>query len=178
MSKSASVRSSDVPRLDVDVIVEDDAWRALGEIEAVVLSAAAALCSLRADLIEGNAAATVMLADDAHMTALNSTFRGKPKTTNVLSFPAGALNAGDGEARHLGDIILARETVEREAREQDIPVQHHVQHLTVHGILHLVGFDHETDEDATEMEGVETSVLAALGVPDPYAPEHFEPKTK
>lgn len=178
MSKPPPVRSSGTPRLDVETVVEDERWRDLGEVERDVRVAANAVCSVRADLFDGATAATVMLADDAHVAELNSTFRSKPTPTNVLSFPAGALDTGEGEPHYLGDIILARETVEREAREQGIPVAHHVQHLTVHGILHLIGFDHLTDDDAAEMEGIETLVLATLGVPDPYAPELFEPVTR
>ncbi len=178
MSKPPPVRSSETPSLDVEIVVEDEHWHVLGDVEGIVGAAADALSSLRADLFDGATAATVMLADDAHVASLNGTFRGKPAPTNVLSFPAGVLGTGDGAPRYLGDIILARETVEREAREQDIAVAHHIQHLTVHGILHLIGFDHLTDDDAAEMEAIETSVLASLGVPDPYAPELFEPATK
>jgi probable rRNA maturation factor len=109
------------------------------------------------------------LSNDASVAVLNERFRGLAKPTNVLSFPAGN-GAPDGQ---IGDVILAQETVEREAREQGVPFEHHVQHLVVHGILHLLGYDHLTAADAEAMEGIEIKILSKLGVANPYteAPE-------
>jgi probable rRNA maturation factor len=109
----------------------------------------------------------VLLADDAHVRDMNAHWRGKDTATNVLSFPAAPAH-GPGP-RHLGDIVLACETVEREARAQDKPFDHHLVHLVVHGFLHLIGYDHGTDDEAEEMERRERDILARLGIPDPYA---------
>ena len=110
---------------------------------------------------------SVVLTDDAEQRELNQQWRGIDKSTNVLSFPQiepFALVSG-----LLGDIILARETLEREAAEMEISFEAHFTHLVVHGFLHLLGYDHVEDEDAEEMEGLETQILAALGIADPYA---------
>lgn len=112
-------------------------------------------------------ACTVMLADDARVQELNRDFRGKDKPTNVLSFPDGETVEEDGTL-YLGDIALAFETLEREAREQDKTLQAHVTHLMIHGILHLLGHDHEDIEEAEEMEGIEIKVMAACGLENPY----------
>lgn len=104
------------------------------------------------------------LGDDAFVRSLNVQFRGKDKATNVLSFPA-------GEPGFLGDVALARETVAREAAEQGKSQRDHARHLLVHGILHLLGYDHETDEQAIAMETLERRILARLGIADPYGDE-------
>ena len=98
------------------------------------------------------------------MRELNRDFRKKDAPTNVLSFPA-----PPNPERHLGDIALAFGVCAREAAEQRKPLAHHLQHLTVHGVLHLLGYDHIGDDEAEAMEGLERAVLAGLGVPDPYA---------
>jgi probable rRNA maturation factor len=110
----------------------------------------------------------VTLTDDAAIAKLNRRWREKAKATNVLSFPAPPPPAPDAP-RFLGDIVLAFETIEREAREEDKTLGAHLAHLTVHGILHLLGHDHETDAEAEAMEGLETRILATLGIADPYA---------
>jgi probable rRNA maturation factor len=116
----------------------------------------------------GVAQACIALSSDEHVRALNRTYRGKDKPTNVLSFPAAQPIDDDGPIQ-LGDIILAVETVEREADEQGVAPRDHLSHLVVHGLLHLLGFDHETVAEAEEMEGLETAILARLGIADPYA---------
>lgn len=103
---------------------------------------------------------TVVLADDDTVRDLNRTFRGSDKPTNVLSFK--------GEGRELGDVVLAYETVKREAKEQGKSFASHTAHLVVHGCLHLLGHDHERERDARKMETLETAILARLGFPDPY----------
>jgi probable rRNA maturation factor len=96
------------------------------------------------------------------MQALNLKWRGKDAPTNVLSFPSGE------EQGHLGDVVLAYETVEGEAEQQNIAIADHAAHLVVHGMLHLLGYDHEQEDDAVKMETLETEILATLGIADPY----------
>jgi probable rRNA maturation factor len=110
---------------------------------------------------------SVVLTDDAEQRELNRQWRGFDKTTNVLSFPQ--IEPFAPVSGLLGDITLARETVEKEAAEMGITLEAHFTHLVVHGFLHLLGYDHIEDEDAEEMEGLETQILATLGIADPYA---------
>jgi probable rRNA maturation factor len=112
---------------------------------------------------------SIVLTNDAEIRALNQTWRGKDAPTNVLSFPAGE-PFGDipGEPRPLGDVVLGGETVVAEARAKGISTADHASHLVVHGMLHLLGYDHDSDEDAARMETLETEILARLGIADPY----------
>jgi len=111
-----------------------------------------------------------VLADDGEQRRLNRTWRGRDAPTNVLAFPAApaGVPAVAGAPLLLGDIVLAGETVAREAAEQGKPFADHLRHLVVHGVLHLLGYDHDADEAAVAMEAIETSILAGLGVSDPY----------
>jgi probable rRNA maturation factor len=112
----------------------------------------------------------VTLTDDAHQRELNRRYRGQDVSTNVLAFRAWepGMHAPPGAPLLLGDVVLAFETVAREADEQVKPFCDHVRHLIVHGVLHLLGCDHRSEADAITMERLETSILAKLGVPDPY----------
>lgn len=110
---------------------------------------------------------SVVLTDDAEQRELNRQWRGFDKSTNVLSFPQ--IEPFAPVSGLLGDITLARETVEKEADEMGISFEAHFTHLVVHGFLHLLGYDHIEEEDAEEMEGLETDILATLGIADPYA---------
>ena len=154
-----------------DVLVTADCWQVEPEAEAVIQRAIAAAAELvDEDVAESEIA--VMLTDDPGIRTLNANWRGIDKPTNVLSFPA--LQAeGDrkpGEApRMLGDIAIAYQTLRREADEEDKPFDHHLSHLAVHGFLHLIGYDHEEDDEAEDMEALEREILAQLGIPDPYA---------
>jgi len=124
------------------------------------------------DAETGNAELAVMLTDDAGIRTLNSNWRGIDKPTNVLSFPALQPTGGrepDDAPRLLGDIAVAFETTQREARDEQKPFGHHLSHLAVHGFLHLIGYDHETDHEAEAMENLEREILASLDIPDPYA---------
>jgi len=112
----------------------------------------------------GMSGVSVLLASDETVRDLNNQFRGKDQPTNVLSFPA-----AQNPENHCGDIALAYETCAREAEEQGKPLGHHLQHLVAHGVLHLVGYDHQSDAEAEAMEALEREILAGLGVPDPYA---------
>lgn len=150
----------------IHVEVEDAAWTdALPRAEAV--AAAAGEAALAAAGRTGEVA--VLLADDAAVQDLNARFRGRDAATNVLSFPAAA-----SAAPHLGDVALACGVCAREAQAQGKPLEAHLRHLVVHGVLHLLGFDHESDAEAEAMEALERSVLAVQGVPDPYAPSRAD----
>ena len=117
---------------------------------------------------------SVRFTDDAEVQALNREYRHKDKPTNVLSFPMvqpdlleTLSNSDDGEVL-LGDIVLARETCTREAKEKNIPFADHAAHLIVHGTLHLLGYDHMEEHEAEEMEEMEVQALASIGITDPY----------
>ena len=153
----------------IEIEVEDAAWTAaLPDVDAVVLRAAtAALGAVEGDVV-------LLLTDDAGVQDLNARFRDKDRPTNVLSFPAAEM-PGDLEPHlepHLGDIVLAYGVCATEAETQGKTLADHLSHLVVHGVLHLLGRDHEDDAEAEEMEAEEREILAALGVADPYAVEH------
>jgi probable rRNA maturation factor len=154
--------------LSLDILHEAGDWSRISDRDALIAEAARALAIHPRFASEAPAEACVALSDDATVRDLNYRFRGKDKPTNVLSFPA-LKGPGETEAGALGDIILAQETIAREADEQGVTPGHHLQHLVVHGLLHLLGFDHETDGEAQEMEGLEIEVLATLGIANPYA---------
>lgn len=146
----------------IEIEVEDAAWTAaLPDAEAVVLSAAtAALGTVEGDVV-------VLLTDDAGVQDLNARFRDKDRPTNVLSFPA-----AESAFPHLGDVVLGHAYCAAEAEAQGKTLSDHLSHLVVHGVLHLLGRDHEDDAEAEEMEAEEREILASLGVADPYAAEH------
>jgi probable rRNA maturation factor len=153
--------------LKIDVIVDSDRWKEVAKlnstIRGAVARAGAALSTTRTEL-------AIVLTDDSTIRALNREWRGIDAATNVLSFPAKEAN-GKQFGRHLGDIVLAFETIAREARREGKPLNHHVAHLAVHGFLHLAGYDHERDKDALEMEQAERDILRQLAIPDPYRPK-------
>ena len=156
--------TGDAWRIAVDLVADAGDWSGLGaNAQAIVQRAADAVAAVPG-MVGADRDVTVALSSDAAVLALNAQFRGKAKATNVLSFPAG----GGAAADFLGDVILAAETVAREATEQGTPFAHHVQHLVVHGILHLIGYDHETAEDAERMEALEIAILGGLGIENPY----------
>jgi probable rRNA maturation factor len=147
----------------IEIVIEETAWRT-AEPRARALARAAAAATLKAEN-RADANVAILLAADARLQALNTAFRGKQGPTNVLSFPRS--DPGD----HLGDIALALGVCAREAAEQGKTLAAHLQHLTAHGVLHLLGYDHQTDAEAEAMEAKERQVLAGLGVADPYASE-------
>ena len=152
----------------IDVVIESPLWAALPEAEALAERAALAAIAAGDVAVMAGAELSLMLADDAAVRELNRTWRGKDRQTNVLSWPAAD---PDDLVRspHCGDIAVAYETLAREAVEEGKTVADHFTHLVVHGVLHLLGYDHETDDEAEEMETLETEILAGLGVADPYA---------
>jgi probable rRNA maturation factor len=152
--------------ISIEIHIECDLW-----IEAEPATERLALAAARQALAHAGAAGgaapgvTILLSDDGHVHELNRHYRGKDKPTNVLSFGAPKEFAG---APRLGDVVLAYETVAAEACAQDKSLAHHLQHLTVHGVLHLLGYDHDLPAEAARMEAAEHEILARLGVPDPY----------
>jgi probable rRNA maturation factor len=154
-----------VNAVEIDIQVEDGRWtEALAD--AGDLAEIAAQRAMEA-AGRGDGAVAVLLADDAAVQDLNARFRGQDKPTNVLSFPAPA-DAPFAGVKPLGDVILAFGVCAAEAAEQGKPLAHHLQHLVAHGVLHLLGYDHLTDGEATVMETLERRILAGLGAPDPY----------
>lgn len=153
--------------VEIDVIVNSDQWQAVPHAEEVVRRAIDAAAMQSASLTAQTELA-IMLTDDAEIRTLNRQWRKIDKATNVLSFPATPI-PGTPQAA-LGDIAIAFETLQREADDEGKPFDHHLSHLAVHGFLHLVGYDHETDDDAEKMEGLERGILASLDIPDPYSP--------
>ena len=153
----------------IEVAVEAPGWAlAVTDPEGACRRAAEAALALLPETLRARAEIAVLLADDARVRDLNRDWRGKDAPTNVLSFPA-APPAGGRFGPLLGDIVLARETMLREAAERGVGVVEYTTHLVVHGFLHLVGYDHETDEEAVVMEGLETFIMGDLGLGDPYA---------
>lgn len=163
----------------MDIVIEDARWEAFGLAALAGRAADAVLRHL--GLEPAGFEIVVMGCDDARIAELNGTFRDKAKPTNVLSWPSeerGSAFAGEApelpepgtaeEPEPLGDIAIAWETCAREAAEQDKAPSDHVTHLLVHAILHLLGYDHVEDEDAELMEAIETRILAAMGIADPY----------
>lgn len=164
----------------VDIVIEDDRWEAFG-LEALADRAVRAALD---ELGLGSEGFTLCLmgCDDARILELNGDFRGKAKPTNVLSWPSeerGAEGEGDSpdapepgpveDPEPLGDIAISYDTCAREAVEAGKPLADHVTHLVVHGLLHLLGYDHVRDGDATVMEAIERRALARLGLSDPYS---------
>jgi probable rRNA maturation factor len=150
--------------LAVEIVRHEAGWTR-AKITDAVLRRAARAAYRAASPRRGDGRVALLLANDAEMRALNRTWRGKDTPTNVLSFPADAVM----DRGFLGDIVLACETPQREAKEQGIALVDHVSHLVIHGVLHLLGFDHADAEEAERMEGVERIALAAIGIADPYA---------
>jgi probable rRNA maturation factor len=159
---SAARRTRPAPA--IDILVESPRWRAVADAAAVLRRAIAAAAAI----VDAPAGATLAIAlcDDAAMRELNGRWRGRAEPTNVLSFPAADRAARDGA---LGDIAIAYETTAREAEAEGKRFADHLAHLAVHGFLHLLGYDHRSDDEAAAMERLERMILARLGVADPYS---------
>jgi probable rRNA maturation factor len=186
-------------KVSLDISVASSLWRGLPRARGLARETIAACVAESEAVAREGAEVSLCLADDASLRALNLRWRGMDKATNVLSFPSGASvdavadrvgrdqrsrlqprrdqrsrlqPARDQRSRlQLGDIALAYETLAREADELGVPLADHYRHLVAHGFLHLIGYDHETDEEAERMEALETGILARLGAANPYARE-------
>lgn len=170
---------------EIDTRIDTAQWQDLLEgqdiDELVRTSIDAAIAVLREEAssgavanLEDTAEISLVLTDDAAIAELNSTWRGRDGATNVLSFPQDDDTPPPGAPRLLGDIVLAAETVHREAAKERKFVADHTRHLLIHGFLHLLGYDHGTTAEAAEMEALETAALARLGIADPYLEPELE----
>jgi probable rRNA maturation factor len=155
------------PRLasapSIDIQAQSPLWDGQPLAEQTVRDAIAAAAALAT----ADGEVSVLLTDDKAIRALNRAWRGVDKPTNVLSFPAPESTAAGG-AKMLGDIVIAYETLARECNAEDQVFLHHLAHLTVHGFLHLIGYDHQTDSQAEAMEALESKIMARMKLPDPY----------
>ncbi len=157
------------PGIDLLLSIETEGWGQPDEREALAGRAVDAALRVTGLRHAGDCELSVVLTDDEAVHALNAEWRGKDRPTNVLSFPAFDLTPGDPLPAMLGDIVIARGVVAREAEEAGKTFDDHLTHLIVHGFLHLAGWDHVTDAEAEAMEALERRVLARLGIADPYA---------
>ena len=154
----------------IEVTVEAPAWQtAVTDPEQLCRRAVSAVLSFEVATVPVEVG--IVLADDARVRVLNRDFRGQDRATNVLSFPAGDAQWPAGQPRLLGDVVVALETIQREAAGDGTSLGDHLAHLLVHGTLHLLGYDHESDDEAERMEAREIELLAGLGIADPYRPE-------
>jgi probable rRNA maturation factor len=151
----------------VEFVAASPRWRAALPARSLARETIAVAARESGVALAPGAELCIHLADDEHVRALNARWRGLDTPTNVLSFPAAAPSE-IAKARLIGDIVLAFETVAREAADDGKPLADHYRHLVAHGFLHLIGFDHDNEADAERMEAMETRILAQLGVADPY----------
>jgi probable rRNA maturation factor len=170
MRPPAAGRGKAAPQ--IDIMVQSPLWkaqpRAAATVRNAIAAAAKAASTPRAEL-------AIVLTDDSTIHALNRDWRGHDRPTNVLSFPAKPPRGKSTPVRLLGDIVVAYETVAREAKAEDKPFRNHLAHLAVHGFLHLLGYDHDNARAARKMERLEVDILARLRIPDPYAARHAGP---
>jgi probable rRNA maturation factor len=164
--------------LVIEMAVDDARWEELGDLEALAAQCVDAALRETEEEPGGSAEVSLLFCDDARMRELNRDFRGKDKPTNVLSFPGPGFPGADlpEPAPVLGDIALGYETIRREAADQQKSFADHSRHMIIHGFLHLLGYDHETEAEAAEMEAMEIRILQRLGVANPYGdPLQSEP---
>jgi probable rRNA maturation factor len=161
-------------RLEIDVIVDIPAWLEAVPTAEELCRRSAVAAIMASGAVRTEAEASVVLSNDARIRALNAAYRGKDEATNVLAFPATDVverrAAGTvGPPLTIGDVVVAFETACAEAMLEGKSIEDHLSHLVVHGMLHLLGYDHQTEDEAAKMEGMEVAVLASLGVADPYS---------
>lgn len=165
MPKVINMKPRPSEDIDIDIDIRNTNWQLVDGLEALANTCIVAAREQYCPRVFSEI--SLLFTDNEQVQDLNKTYRGKDKPTNVLSFPT----SSNIEIPILGDVVLAFETVEREAHEQGISLPDHIAHLLVHGYLHLQGLDHETDADALVMEGLEIKVLAGLGICNPYDKE-------
>jgi probable rRNA maturation factor len=153
----------------IEIVIASPQWKTVPSVRAALRRAITAAWPVELK----DAELTVLLTDDQTIHALNRQWRGHDKPTNVLSFP-GHASAHKQAPVHLGDIVIAYDVTACEAFAEGKPLLHHLTHLAVHGFLHLVGYDHESHDEAETMENLERRILAQLGIPDPYATREAE----
>ncbi len=154
--------------VDVDIKEQSELWQsALADPAVTVGDAARSTYASLGDRGDVAGELCIVLADNAFIQQLNRDYRGKDQPTNVLSFPSPEIHQ-EIEPPHLGDVVLAFETIADEANQANLPLEGHTAHLVVHGILHLLGYDHASAEDAAQMESLEVKILLGLGIEDPY----------
>jgi len=151
--------------LQIDIQTQSLLWDAQPLAAQTIREAIGAAASA---LSTAGGEVSIVLTNDSAIRDLNREWRGIDKPTNVLSFPASSQSAA-GDAAFLGDIVIAYETLERECDDENRIFLHHLTHLAVHGFLHLIGYDHQTDVQAEEMEGLESKIMMRLDLPDPYS---------
>lgn len=149
--------------------IESGDWPDEATLEALVISVLRAVEAELGLSPEKPSEVSLLFTDDETIRGINAKWRGKDKPTNVLSFPSLQLKPGMAPGPLLGDIVFGYDTVAREAADEGKPFEHHLSHLVTHGLLHLFGYDHETEADAQDMEAMERRILASLAIPDPYA---------
>lgn len=150
-----------------DVAINADGWQSEHSLRMLVDRVLeATLHVLEFDDVDSEL--SLVFTDDANIRTINAKWRHIDKATNVLSFPAFPMQPGQRPGPILGDIVIARETVQREAQEENKSFDDHLSHLIVHGLLHLTGYDHQNDDEAEQMESLERKILASLGISDPY----------
>lgn len=152
----------------IEISVEAGNWPSHDELGALVAKAVRAAIDTARLKMPADAELSLLFTADAQMQAINRRWRSADKTTNVLSFPGSDMQPGQPASHVLGDIILAQETIAREAALDGKAFEHHLTHLVVHGLLHLFGYDHMNDDEAEAMETLERAALASLGIKDPY----------
>ena len=156
---------------EIDILIEAEAWAALADLESLTQDCVAASVKGSGARLAPGCELSVTFCDDKTIAELNARWRSKAGPTNVLSFPT----PGQLSARPLlGDIVIAYETVAREATEQDKKLRDHTAHMVIHGFLHLIGYDHETPAEAEAMEALERGIATAMGLADPYADDTHE----
>lgn len=175
--RADDLNDSQVPAIEIEIIEQSPLWESRTSLEEGIVSAVQTTFLFadvnfpkeQQDEQEGFQL-TIVLSNNEEVQSLNNHFRNKDKPTNVLSFPFANEDTilPPGEARPLGDIVLAFETIKQEALDQNIDLDHHIYHLVIHGLLHLLGYDHENEADAEIMENKEKDIMHRLNLPNPY----------
>lgn len=173
MSGNCDMVVSAADPLSVVVDPRCSAWMSLVPNATERCRSAAAAAFGAAGVLSAHAEVSVVLADDIFIQSLNKDWRQQDKPTNVLAFPGDAPSAPGDEVRLLGDIVVASGVVQREALDEGRPIGDHLAHMVVHGTLHLLGYDHLAEDEAVQMEELETKALAELGIDDPYSTDRI-----